>query len=162
MFDNDRRDKQVDASNQEIWKDLTVAEFRALRNLVLLLEENEGNTTKEDQHESEEALGLLVQMAQYQNEIKSLGSAVKKRSTQFLSLHANSNIWTFLTQTTKEIELSIFPKLVGHNLSQAHRTALSNLSGNPHLVIKPSDKGGNMVVMDELQYRNMCWDILKK
>lgn len=80
------------------------------RDLVLLLGESEGINMQENIPESDEAIGLRVQMTQYQNEIKSLGSVVKKKSTQFPSLHTNSNIWAFLTQTTKEIESLAFYK----------------------------------------------------
>lgn len=62
MYDNDRRNKQAEISHQEIWKDFSVAEFRALKNLILLLEENESSTTIEDIPESDEALGLQTQM----------------------------------------------------------------------------------------------------
>lgn len=85
--------------------DFTVAEFRVLKNLVLLLEESENSSIQEIVYESDKAIGHQAQIMQYQNELKALGSAVKKKATQFPSLHTNSNIWTFLTQTTKEIEL---------------------------------------------------------
>lgn len=120
-----------------------VDEFRALKNLVLLLKENDNSSVQEEESESVEAIGLRIQTAQYQNELKSLGTAVKKKSTQFPSLHTNSNIWTFLTQTIKEIECSVSMKLGSHNLSYAHKIALDNLSKLSHLVIKPSDKGGS-------------------
>lgn len=119
MFDNDRWNKQTSISDQEIWKDFTVDEFRALRDLVLLLEENEGNVPQEITQESDEMSGLWVQTAQHQNELKTLGSAVKKKSTKFPSLHTISNIWTFLTQTMRDIELSTLRKPRNHNLSRA-------------------------------------------
>lgn len=76
-------------------------------------------------------------------------------------LHINSNVWTFLVQTIKDIESMSIGKISNFNLSEAHRTTLDKLSNNPGLAIKPSDKGGNVVLMDALSYRNMCWDILK-
>lgn len=76
MYDNDRCNKQAEIS-YKIWKDFSVAEFRALKNLVLMLDENAPNEILEDTPESDEALGLRVQMTQYHNDIKSLGEAVK-------------------------------------------------------------------------------------
>lgn len=41
MFDKERCIKQTDIADQEIWKDFTVAEFHALKTLVLLLDKSE-------------------------------------------------------------------------------------------------------------------------
>lgn len=161
LFDHDRQEKQKNLIEQEIWKDFTVAEFRALKDLVLLLEENDTDPTQMVGSEYFDTIGQHTQTKLYQQELTSLGNAVKPKSTHFPSLRRNPNVWTFLTQVTKKIELLVSKKLGNQNLSQAHRNALVGLSSNSQLVIKPSDKGGNVVLLDELQYRNMCWDILK-
>lgn len=46
-----------------------------------------------------------------------------------------------------------------HNLSFRNRKALKDLQCHPGLVIKPADKGGN-VLMDVGVYERMCLDIL--
>lgn len=51
-------------------------------------------------------------------------------------------------------------KLHTHNLSFRHRKAIRNLQCHPDLVIKPADKGGNVIDMDVPAYERMCLDIL--
>lgn len=106
-------------------------------------------------------MSIQTQIAQHQDEVKTLGSKIKKKSTKFPPLHTNSNIWAFLAQTTKKVEKATLPRSTHANLTYAQRVALDNLSNQSEMVIKPSDKGRNVVIMGELFYRNMCWDILK-
>lgn len=47
------------------------------------------------------------------------------------------------------------------NLSPRLRQALTSLQKNSELIIKPADKGGNLVVMDRTKYELMCLRILK-
>lgn len=47
MFDKERSARQVEIADQEIWKNFTVAEFRALKTLLLLLDESEGTTNQD-------------------------------------------------------------------------------------------------------------------
>ncbi|CAH2319227.1 Hypothetical predicted protein, partial [Pelobates cultripes] len=47
-----------------------------------------------------------------------------------------------------------------HNLSLSEQCALRELSMNKNLIIKPSDKGGNIVLMDRKMYVSMCMDHL--
>lgn len=46
------------------------------------------------------------------------------------------------------------------NLTPSQQKALTNLIANTTLVIKPSDKGDNIVVMDMEQYQCMCMKLL--
>ncbi|CAJ0947473.1 unnamed protein product, partial [Ranitomeya imitator] len=47
-----------------------------------------------------------------------------------------------------------------HNLTREPMAALRNLETDMSRVFKPSDKGGNVVVMDAEKYRDMCLSIL--
>ncbi|CAJ0945100.1 unnamed protein product [Ranitomeya imitator] len=47
------------------------------------------------------------------------------------------------------------------NLTAKEREALDTLRKNDQLIIKPSDKGGNLVLMDHPEYRTMCTTILQ-
>ncbi|CAJ0967227.1 unnamed protein product [Ranitomeya imitator] len=46
------------------------------------------------------------------------------------------------------------------NLTHLERKSLNDLKNNTSLVIKPSDKGGNTVIMDYEKYTEMCMSIL--
>lgn len=46
------------------------------------------------------------------------------------------------------------------NLTDLDRQALISLTSQHQLTIKPSDKGGNIVVMNNDQYSTMCMKIL--
>lgn len=45
-------------------------------------------------------------------------------------------------------------------MDSGHRQALISLQRNKTIVIKPADKGGNTVILDSVQYRDMCNKIL--
>ncbi|XP_075187500.1 uncharacterized protein LOC142258789 [Anomaloglossus baeobatrachus] len=49
---------------------------------------------------------------------------------------------------------------MGSNLSEEEWTALEKLERDQNLIIKPSDKGGNLVIMDHKRYLEMCNAIL--
>ncbi|CAJ0947719.1 unnamed protein product [Ranitomeya imitator] len=46
------------------------------------------------------------------------------------------------------------------NISKEERAALQCLQSDASLIIKPSDKGGNTVLMNRVEYVKMCMDIL--
>ncbi|CAJ0964821.1 unnamed protein product [Ranitomeya imitator] len=48
-----------------------------------------------------------------------------------------------------------------YNLTNVEREALEALKGNDQVIIKASDKGGNLVIMDHKVYREMCYNILQ-
>lgn len=47
------------------------------------------------------------------------------------------------------------------HLDQSQLKALSSLKNNPDIVVKPADKGGNIVILNTSQYIEMCEKILK-
>lgn len=51
-------------------------------------------------------------------------------------------------------------KSVQENLNSSLRKALISLQKNSNIVFKPADKGGNIVILDKLQYTHMCLKIL--
>lgn len=70
------------------------------------------------------------------------------KSHAFPLLHANPNIWAFVQQSTSKIKSMDLDDQHLHNLSFRHRRALRDLQCHLGLVvIKPADKGGNVVVM---------------
>lgn len=130
----------------------TVAEIQAIGDLLTLLEE--GGTEDEclwqpDNH------GIVASGVSFPPPL-----SFKPKSTGFPNLSVNPNIWAFVEQisnTIKELDLSIS---CPSNLSCAQKLALKSLQNHPGLVIKPADKGGNVVVMDVAAYEIMCCNIL--
>lgn len=58
-----------------------------------------------------------------------------------------------MRQTTKEIE-EVGEHTVNNNLSLEHKHALKTVN-NMEITIKASDKGGNVVLMDNSNYENV-------
>lgn len=73
----------------------------------------------------------------------------KNKSQKFPSLKGNPNIWMFVQQITREIS-NMKTKRQNSNLSDTQIKTLQNLENNDTLVIKPSDKGGNIVLMNKM------------
>lgn len=79
----------------------------------------------------------------------------------FPPIHLNNSICTFVREVLKEIEDVKFPSGCDSiNLDQLQKIAIGELMNLPNVIIKPSDKGGNVVLMDINQYRNICSKIL--
>lgn len=47
------------------------------------------------------------------------------------------------------------------NLTKKEKTALKSLRDNHELMVKLADKGGNIVIMENHQYQEMCENILQ-
>lgn len=62
---------------------------------------------------------------------------------------------------TNEINQIKWRGISDSNLSPGQQEAMLSLQQNPNIVIKPSDKGGNLVVMDCAKYESMVMDLLK-
>lgn len=93
-------------------------------------------------------------------EISPEPSKFKAKSQKYPNLKTCPAVWAFLKQTKKQIEDLEFPSCTEDNLSQAQQVALTNIMHNGDIIVKPSDKGGNVVVMDKTQYITMCLKIL--
>lgn len=86
--------------------------------------------------------------------------SLKKKSDLYNSPSLNSNLGTFFKHTSKDIQtLKINPQ--HDNLSPREWQAVSDLANQMDITIKPSDKGGNTVIMDNNQYIHMCMNILR-
>lgn len=70
---------------------------------------------------------------------------------------------TFLRVVTRAIEdldPNSLSQRVDYNLTQEENKALLALEQDSTIVLKPADKGGNLVIMSHEQYRKMCLKIL--
>lgn len=84
----------------------------------------------------------------------------KRKSHNFPPLNQNPALALFVRQITREIE-KLKENTIHQNLNTEQRLALKSLKNNAEIPIKASDKGGNIALMDIIDYRNMCLRILK-
>ncbi|XP_077344465.1 uncharacterized protein LOC143988608 [Lithobates pipiens] len=139
-------------SNDNVRSYENMTEHYAIKNLMELWEE--GNTDDDDS-EAISTPSLSVPGVSFPPP-----PSFKCKSRAFPLLNANPNIWAFIQQTTIEIEKLSFHSPLSNNLSLQHRAAIKSLQKNTNLIIKPADKGGNLVIMEVVQYTSMCRNIL--
>lgn len=86
----------------------------------------------------------------------------KFKSRAFPTLSNNPNIWAFVQQVTNEID-GFWQQTFQQSIKQSkrHRQAPKSLQHHSRLVVKPADKGGNVVVMYVEKYEIMCRHLLK-
>lgn len=123
-------------------------DFRALRDLILLLDENDHSDQIDTSSISEPLSDTSAPFGTF-----------KCKSQCFPDLMTNPNIWSFLMGTVNDIkQMNIIPK--PHNLTPAQTKAISKLQNHPDLEIKPADKARNIVLMTKTQYEHMVMNIL--
>lgn len=85
----------------------------------------------------------------------------KPKSEAFPPLTKNPNVETFTRQVTKDLKRLKYRNKKDQNLTPRQRKALTRLQNNKDIIIKPADKGGNVVVQDLKQYKEICQKILR-
>lgn len=83
-----------------------------------------------------------------------------KARSQFPQLQTCPAVWAFLKQTMKIIENLSFPRHITGSLTQVQQSALTSIIQNDQIIVKPADKGVNVVVMYRNQHKQMCETIL--
>lgn len=118
-------------------------DFRALRDLMLLLDENEQHSQDDTLVVSNPSPGAPVPK-----------NPLRAKSQRFPDLMINPSIWAFLMGTINDVKkMNVMPK--HRNLTLAQAQAITQLENHPDLVIKPTDKGGNIVLMTKADYKQM-------
>lgn len=84
-----------------------------------------------------------------------------RKSTRFPQLHNFSHLVAFLQKVTEDINKLSFNLQLNSNLSPEQTRALQELSSINTQTVKPSNKGGNVVLMGSAQYKRMCLDLLR-
>lgn len=84
----------------------------------------------------------------------------KKLLTKFPPPNINPNVAIFLKQTIRDICKLPLKKNNPTNLTVKENKALDNLHKNKSIIIKASDKGGNVFIMKNSHYKCMCLRIL--
>lgn len=69
-------------------------------------------------------------------------------------------IWAFLYKFIKDLKHQRWQDIPS-NLTINQIQALKQLQRQMDIINKPSDKGGNIVLMSHAQYQAMCYDVLK-
>lgn len=135
------------------WSTYSMREFKAPRDLTLLYQEN--NTFD------------LIDQIDLDTLLNDVGKSTQnpttmftKASTKFPPSNTNPNVTIFLKQTIWNICKLPRTKCNPHNLTSEENKALNSLSKNIRIVVKPFDKGGNVVIMDNQDYILMCLNIL--
>ncbi|CAJ0936833.1 unnamed protein product [Ranitomeya imitator] len=108
-------------------------------------------------------LDILTELSEEGSRVAGEGpfSDLKPTSSRMPPSCDFGSIDVFQKLVTDEIN-SIIPSLdpTHPNLTSSERRSLNDLKNNTSLVIKPSDKGGNTVIMDYENYTKMCMSIL--
>lgn len=138
------------AWDMELWKDFTINDFWALKDLMQFWEES--NT-------AEPIVSVILPMETSNTKLEVIPE-YKNKSQSFPPLQCNIHIWSFVQKKFHDIRSLPDLPTASNNLTQFQHTALQNLTKNYSIIIKPSDKGGNMVIMDRPKYIKMCMDII--
>lgn len=134
--------------------------MEAIDNLISLLEENDPNLDLIDRTDIEHLLQKLDQSSSPHLQDIPSKHKNKKKSDKFPALALKANVQAFVKQTTNEIKNLKFKRDRVSNISTEEQDILHDLSINPMITVKPSDKGGNIVIMDNEQYIHICTIIL--
>lgn len=138
----------------DLFRGCTVDDFKALKDIILLMQENQELGDLDSSILSQDIDTLMISSKTVPLK------KYKPKSEAFPPLTLNPNIETFTRQVTKDLMKLKFCKNKNENLTPKLRKALKRLQKNKDLIVKPADKGGNIVVQDTKQYRNMCLKIL--
>lgn len=141
-----------------IIENMTKGDFRSLGDLTLLAKES---TQVKESISSVETLDLrneidLNYLSMPNTKLfDTTKPKLRNKSQTFSSINLNPNISLFHKQVSKEFQKLGSNKKTMRNLTKKQVKALKDLELYDHFIIKPSDKGGNVVVMDKNFYENV-------
>lgn len=148
--------------SNDIWKDLSQNDIKALDDLLELWEES--NSLDDSFEELPSNLLNASSVSDTSAVVRCFPppQTYKPESCYFPVLQGNPNIWAFTQQVIKEIQSTTWQKNYRlSNLSKSQQRALTTLKKNHDIIIKLADKGGNIVIMDFKKYQKMVMDILR-
>lgn len=141
-------------------------DIKALEDLMELWDEGHIDQTDITEAESlfsdspASAISLTPSLTKPLSLLNSQPKDYKPKSKTFPALHGNPNVWAFIQQVTEEIKKTKWKGLHDSNLTHSQLEALFSLQKNQNLVVKPSDKGGNLVIVERYQYESMVMRLL--
>ncbi|CAJ0938041.1 unnamed protein product, partial [Ranitomeya imitator] len=117
---------------------------------------------EEDWDSYQDLVGLLAENEQGAATGKGPFTALKNRSSRMPPQMDTSNIDIFLQLVERDLRrIGNGSQDIDYNLTEGEKQALEALRNNDQLIIKSSDKGGNLVIMEHQTYRDMCYRILQ-
>lgn len=123
----------------------------ALDDLFSLLEESDPT----DLIDKVDIEALLQQHVDTKTEPPVNMTTFKKKSDRFPPLSDNPNLAAFVNFVTADIK-KIHRHKCRTNLTKEEMVALQSLKAQDSVTIKPADKGRNIVIMTNTQYKTMC------
>lgn len=135
---------QTQQLSSPLWKEMNNNDINALEDLMELWDEGHID-------ENEYLAADLLQSGQATaspdlalSHIISLPKDYKPKSLTFPTMQGNPNVWAFTQQVTNEIRKTKWKGLTQSNLTPAQKEALISLQQEMSLILKPSDKGGQL------------------
>lgn len=159
LYDKDHRDTQIPVQDNSVLQNVTIDDLKALQGLMELWDES--NPEEEDWTFNAPRMGCSASSHSSHIPVFNLPKSYKPKSKCFSILQGIPNIWAFVIQVTKEIEITNWrlgpnPKLAFHL-----KRALKSLKTNKNIIVKPSDKGENLVITDTESCESICYDIIR-
>lgn len=152
IYDKGRQNTNLERELTERTKDFTMDEFCSLHDLMLLYDE--GFTDDPLTPLPVDLSGVtdgptpaaILTMPLKINKPKKF----KPKSWKFPDLMTCPAIWAFLQHSIKDLKRNHWQDLPP-NLTRNQQLALKQLQKSSDIIIKPSDKGGNIVIMTHVQ-----------
>ena len=152
IFDQDRTRVGLERELSERTKQFTVAEFRALRDLMLLYDES-------NPEHIESSSSSNSSLSEAPPPIRPSRKPFRLPSRRFPDLMTCPAIWAFVQATIRDLKRQEWHQ-VTPNLTDNQTKALKTLFNHDIRTFLQSDKGGNIVLMTHTFYQNMCLSIL--
>lgn len=131
-----------------------MTDFRALKDLIILMQENQELYQLETSVLNQD-VETLLRRSEARDVEQQVIKKYKPKSISFPPFNLSLNIQAFTTQVERELSQIEIPFV-----SKTNWRTLKSLQKDQAIIIKLADKGGNTVVMDVLQYSSMCKKIL--
>lgn len=138
--------KQLYCKTVKEGRSLKPQELQAIDNLIALLEESDLNPDLIDRIDIEHLLQKLDHVPSPTTNMTLQN--VKKKSDKFPALGLNANVLAFFRLTISEIKNIKIKPYMNSNLSVPEYETLQNIFSNSTITIKPSEKGSNIVILD--------------
>lgn len=155
MFDSERKTKQAERKISDKIKGFNMKECKALRDLMILYDESQVSLDPPPEVNIDNKIMVTENFYKF-----------KPKLRHFPKLLLCPSVWMFLQKSIRDLKNvqwsapSSMPINSSSNLSEVQLQAVEFLKTQTEMVIKPSNTGGNIVLMTHTQYQKICMDIL--
>ncbi|KAM5191587.1 WD repeat-containing protein 64 [Mantella aurantiaca] len=169
MYDSSSSSGQ---SDYDPYGNYSIQDFRNLKMLMQLLQENEDYEKNNSLGSDEDSISACPSpppppLDEKSHNITEEGNNMspltyQPKSSKFPPLKTNPHVHMFVESITRDLESSFSQASKSkNNFNTKRQQALYNLEQNREITIKSADKGGKIVILDNLQYEEMCMNIIK-